>query len=168
MSQGGFVSLRAALSAPERVKAIAFIDSQAGTENPDSRPIYEAMAQNWVTDGPSEDSAETVAQIIIGPGDHSAWKEKWVARPKEDIELIFRALMDRDDLWERVPEVTCPTLVIHGDADAAISMDKAERLSSLLPGSEGLIAIGGGSHAANMTHPDEVTAALAGFLERHA
>src|SRR3984893_13871949 len=38
MSQGGFLSLPVALTAPERVKALALIDTQAGTEDPAARP----------------------------------------------------------------------------------------------------------------------------------
>src|SRR5580704_5824578 len=38
MSQGGFLSLRAALLAPDRVRALVLIDSQAGTELEASRP----------------------------------------------------------------------------------------------------------------------------------
>src|SRR5580704_4940145 len=34
MSQGGFLSLRAALTAPDRVRALVLIDSQAGQEDP--------------------------------------------------------------------------------------------------------------------------------------
>ena len=34
MSQGGFLSLRAALTAPDRVRALVLIDSQAGLEDP--------------------------------------------------------------------------------------------------------------------------------------
>ena len=34
MSQGGFLSLRAALTAPERVRALVLIDTQAGVEDP--------------------------------------------------------------------------------------------------------------------------------------
>src|SRR5579863_6410899 len=43
MSQGGFISLRAALLAPERVTGLVLIDTQAGTEDPDHLPGYEAM-----------------------------------------------------------------------------------------------------------------------------
>ena len=38
MSQGGFLSLRAALLAPERVRALILIDSQAGQEDPAAAP----------------------------------------------------------------------------------------------------------------------------------
>ena len=38
MSQGGFISLRAALKAPERVRGLILIDSQAGLEDPAAVP----------------------------------------------------------------------------------------------------------------------------------
>src|SRR5215469_16926930 len=41
MSQGGFLSLRAALLAPQRVRALVLIDSQAGQEDPAVAPAYE-------------------------------------------------------------------------------------------------------------------------------
>src|SRR5918996_5667733 len=40
MSQGGFLSTRAALKNPDRIAALAFIDSQAGLEDPDKAPVY--------------------------------------------------------------------------------------------------------------------------------
>src|SRR5437016_5745056 len=69
MSQGGFLSMRAALRAPDRVRGLALIDSQAGPEPPEALPLYEAMADEWVANGPSDELAETIAGIILGPAD---------------------------------------------------------------------------------------------------
>src|SRR6516225_6439653 len=52
MSQGGFLSLRAAMLAPRRVRGLILIDSQAGTEAEDSRPGYEQLHQMWLDQGP--------------------------------------------------------------------------------------------------------------------
>ena len=52
MSQGGFLSLRAALTAPDRVRALVLIDSQAGQEDPAIAPAYEEMHQAWLDNGP--------------------------------------------------------------------------------------------------------------------
>lgn len=41
MSQGGFLSLRAALLAPERVRGLILIDGQAGPKDEANRPGYE-------------------------------------------------------------------------------------------------------------------------------
>lgn len=169
MSQGGFIGLRAALIAPQRVVALALIDSQAGTEPEDARPLYEAMAEDWTTNGPSDALAEAVAALIMSPGyDHSSWVAKWQSRPPEALLIPFRTLMDRDDLWDRLGEVTVPAIVFHGEADASIPMDKAERLAKELPGCEALVRIPGAGHASNLSHPDEVNGPLADFVRRHA
>ena len=69
MSQGGFLSLRAALLAPERVRGLAFLDSQAGPEDPAMRPAYDALFQLWVENGVTEDVSTMVAATILGDAD---------------------------------------------------------------------------------------------------
>jgi pimeloyl-ACP methyl ester carboxylesterase len=169
MSQGGFLSMRAALRAPERVRGLGLIDTQAGVEAEEARPLFEGMSVDWSTNGPSDALTDAVAGIIMSPGyDHSAWVAKWQAMPREGILVPFRTLMDRDDITDRVPEIVAPTIIIHGEADAAIPMEKAEYLESALPNCEGLVRVAGAGHAANLSHPDEVNAPLAEFLRRHA
>jgi hypothetical protein len=50
----------------------------------------------------------------------------------------------------------------------SISLDKAEILSHGLVGCEELIVVRGGSHASNLTHPDEINGPPTGVLRRHA
>jgi pimeloyl-ACP methyl ester carboxylesterase len=64
---------------------------------------------------------------------------------------------------DRLGEITAPALVVHGTADAAISMDKAEALVAGLANAE-LLVVEGGTHSANLTHPAEVNAAIQRFL----
>ena len=68
MSQGGFISLRAAMLAPQRVRALVLIDSQAGQEDPAVAPGYEQLDQTWLEHGP-EPVQDIVASIILGPPD---------------------------------------------------------------------------------------------------
>ncbi|HEY5025589.1 MAG TPA: alpha/beta hydrolase [Acidimicrobiales bacterium] len=168
MSQGGFISLRAALRAPERVLGLGLIDTDAGVEPEDTKPAYEAMNTEWMTNGPSDAITSVVASIIMSPGyDYSPWVAKWKAAPQEALLQPFRTLMDRDDIWDRVPHIVASAIVFHGEEDAAFPMDRAERLAKELPHCEGLIRIAGAGHASNLSHPDEVNAPLRDFLERH-
>jgi pimeloyl-ACP methyl ester carboxylesterase len=168
MSQGGFLSLRAALLAPDRVRGLALIDTQAGVESEAARPAYEAMAQQWATEGPAEPLAEAVASIIMSPGyDHSAWVAKWRARPPESILEPFSTLMGRDDLGPRLGEITCPAIVFHGDADAAIPMEEAERLQRELGNCVELVRVAGAGHAATLSHPHQVNGPLGDFLRKY-
>ena len=167
MSQGGFLSLRAALQAPGRVRALVLIDSQAGLENPDVAPAYEQLEQTWLEHGP-EPVQDVVATIILGPPDgpvdYQPWFAKWAAADREELRLAFRCLMDRDDITSRLGEISCPALILHGTADAAIPMERAEAVRSGLAGPVTLVAVEGGSHASNLSNPGDVNDAMLKFL----
>jgi pimeloyl-ACP methyl ester carboxylesterase len=168
MSQGGFLSMRAALRAPERVLGLGLIDTQSGVEAEEVRPAYDAMTDEWSTNGPSDELAGAVAGIIMSPGyDHAAWIAKWQASPKEAIVIPYRTLIDRDDITDRLGEITAPAIIFHGEADAAIPMEKAEQLQRDLQKCDELVRIPGAGHAANLSHPDEVNGPLRDFLRRH-
>jgi pimeloyl-ACP methyl ester carboxylesterase len=163
MSQGGFVSLRAALLAPDRVRGLILIDTQAGREDPAVASAYEQMYEVWHEQGPGP-VQEVVSSIILGPGQWGDWYTKWAATGIEQVTPAFRCLMDRDDITGRLGEIDCPALIVHGSADAAIPLAKAEELRDGLAGPTRLVVIEGGTHASNMSHPAEVSAEMLTFL----
>lgn len=169
MSQGGFLSLRAALRAPQRVKALVLMDTQAGVEAEEARPLYQAMHDQWVSQGPDDELAGAVASLILGPGyDAAPWIAKWKAVPKEQLTLPFNCLMDRDDLSDRLAEIGAPAIIFHGEEDASISMELAQSLQTGLPNCVGLIRVPGAGHAANLSHPEVVNGPLRDFLRTYA
>jgi len=163
MSQGGFVSLRAALLAPDRVRALILIDTQAGLEDPAVAGAYEQLHEVWREQGPGP-VQDVVSSIIMGPGQWDDWYAKWAAAGLEDVTPAFRCLMDRDDITGRLGEIDCPALIVHGSADAAIPLAKAEELRDRLGGPVRLAVIDGGTHASNVSHPVEVSAEMLAFL----
>jgi pimeloyl-ACP methyl ester carboxylesterase len=164
MSQGGFVALRAALKAPERVRALILMGTQAGLEDPANVPVYQGMLDDWVTNGPQDELAAIVADIIIArPDENERWIARWKARPKELVREPGRTLLERDDITDRLGEIEVPALVIHGTEDTAIPMERAEALAHGLAGAGAVVKVPG-AHAANLTHPDAVNAAIGEFL----
>jgi 3-oxoadipate enol-lactonase len=111
---------------------------------------------------------DVVASIILGPPDgtvdYAPWFAKWAAWDASDLRIAFRCLLDRDDITDRLGEINCPTLIVHGTADAAIPLAGAETLRAGLAGPVTLVTVDGGTHAANMSHPDVVNAAITDFL----
>ncbi len=164
MSQGGFLSLRVALSAPDRVRGLILLDTQAGVDDAETKEGNDAMNHVWLTDGPESGLADVVAAIIIDDEAHSpAWIAKWIARPKEAFREPYQCLTTRDDITDRLNEIPCPAVIVHGADDTAITMDRAEILAAGLTGCPGVIQVGG-AHAANLTNPEPVNAALVDFL----
>jgi 3-oxoadipate enol-lactonase len=163
MSQGGFLSMRAALLAPERAEALILIDTQAGPEDPAAAEGYELLEATWLEQGPAP-VQELVASIILGPGQWDDWFATWAAEDPAQLTLAFRCLMDRDDITGRLGEIDCPALVVHGTADAAIPLALAQELCDGLGGAASLVPVDGAGHASSLTHPAQVNPALLGFL----
>lgn len=169
MSQGGYLSLRAALTAPERVRALVLMDTQLGPEDAEKAAGYHALIDAWTAPGgPPQEVLDTVGQIILGPGwsGTPAWQERWRRMPMDRVRQVFATLVGReDDVAGRVAELTMPTLVVHGSDDLAIDAGIARAFAQTLPDAE-LVVVEGAGHAANLTHPDPVNAALMPFLAR--
>jgi pimeloyl-ACP methyl ester carboxylesterase len=165
MSQGGFLSLRAALTAPERVRALVLIDTQSGVEDPERLPGYRQMQETWLEHGPVDELAQTIANLIIGdPILNEVWIAKWRQLPRETLREPGNCLFDRDDVTDRLNEIECPAIVFHGTADQSIEIEKADQLCAGLSGCTGVVRVEDGPHASNLTHPDAVNGPLLDFL----
>jgi pimeloyl-ACP methyl ester carboxylesterase len=167
MSQGGFLSMRAAIAHPDRVRAIVLLDSSADPDDDEMNDGNRAMV-HVLTAGTPEARARVwhvVAGVLLGDDALSAhWIPRWDTIDDAQLTLAGECLVGRDDLTPQLGEIACPVLSIHGTDDQPIAMERAEALAAALPDSRGLLRIEGGSHAANLTHPSEVNAALADFL----
>lgn len=168
MSQGGYLSLRAALAFPERVRALVLIDSAADVDDPETIAGYRAMF-GAVQHGSDEERAgifTTVAGMILGDDALSAtWVPRWLAMDPDTVATAGEALLERDDISDRLGEITCPVLVVHGTDDQAIDLSRAEALCAALLDCRGLIRVEGAAHAPNLTHPEVVNPALRQFLD---
>ncbi len=165
MSQGGYLSLRAALKHPELVRALVLIDTQAMPEDKSKMPGYVQLMAMWAGMGLNDQIASTIEHIILGDGWAGAaeWKAKWATWLPFNLLKAFETLGSRDDISEAIRNIRVPALVIHGTNDIAITLDRAQAMAQALPDSR-LVLIEGGGHAANLTHPDQVNPAIEGFL----
>jgi non-heme chloroperoxidase len=94
-----------------------------------------------------------------------AWQASWnlavTASATATVACIGTWTTDfRDDL----PKIDVPVLVIHGDADQVLPLDKtATRLPGLINDTH-LVVVEGGPHAIPWTHAGQVNTALLDFL----
>ena len=166
MSQGGFLSLRCALTHPQIVRALILIDTQAGVEDPTRLEGHMQLANTWAEHGLSDDVAAIIEGIILGDGwsGAPAWKAKWKTIAKVNMLGCMDTLATRDDVTGKLGQIKVPALVVHGDADAAIELELGRALAKGLANAQ-LVVVPGGGHAANLTHPAVVNPAIEAFLD---
>ena len=167
-SQGGFIGLRLALLAPDRITALAVLGTSAAPEDPQVAEAYRGLGALWATQGPTDQLVDMVATICTGTMDSSAWKIKLRALPADRVTLLMEALVGRDGVLDRLGEISCPTLVLHGSADGAYPVERAEEIVEAVPKAEPLVLVDGGAHFLSLTDPDAVNPPLREFLTANA
>lgn len=165
MSQGGYLTLRTALAHPEVVRGLILIDTQSGKEPEERMPYYQELVERWTTQGLDDELAGQLEAILLGEGYAGAepWKERWKRVSVPNLLQIFNTVASREDISDRMGEITAPTLVIQGERDATIPMERAQQLADAIPNAE-LVVIPDAAHAPNLTHPDAVNPHIERFL----
>ena len=171
-SQGGFVGMRMALLAPERVSALAVLGTSANAQDAEIAAGYLQMGEIWAAKGGTPELVETMVAICLGSRApqpvQDAWRAAWAQVPGDRVLANIRPLVDRDSLVDRLPEIRCPTLVLHGSADAAYPVAHGQQIVDRVPGAEPLVLVEGGGHFLSLTDADEVNPSLRAFLAEHA
>jgi 3-oxoadipate enol-lactonase len=164
LSQGGFLSMRAALLAPERVSSLVLLATRSGLDTPETIDNFRGLQAEWANNG-SDNVEETLKGVLLGPDvDPAVWVAKWKAMGRADLMHPLDALIGRDDITSKLGDLACPSLVIHGNADVAIDLEHGRRLAQDLPDCRNFCVIDAAGHAVNLTRPDEVSAEIAVFL----
>jgi len=166
-SMGGRIALQTALTHPERVARLILVSTTAGIEDPGERQARRA-------------DDERLADVIEREG-LEAFAERWAAQPLfagQPAELAAEARADRlrndasglaaalrglgtgamAPLWDRLPELTVPTIVLAGERDTKF-LAVGRRLAATLPEAE-FAAVPGAGHALHLEAPGVVAAAL--------
>jgi pimeloyl-ACP methyl ester carboxylesterase len=164
MSQGGFVAQRLALEYPERIRALILMSTKASAESEETKRATLALFDDWAANGPAAHAGAMAALLVSDPGLEAEWIAKWERQAPGRVREPIRALLERESVLDRVGEIRCPVLQIHGSADRSVTLDDANDLHAALPNVQELVALEGGRHAPNLTHPYAVTTAMRGFL----
>lgn len=165
MSQGGYVSLRAALRCPQKVQALVLIATHAGVEEENQKAVYAQILSAWLENSLTDEIAQGVSGFILGADKDLAvpWVKKWQTIDASTLCFNFKALADRDDLVPALSKLQMPALVIWGSEDSAISVEQARQLEAGIIHSQ-FMEVVGAAHSVNMTHADVVNTKIKTFL----
>lgn len=88
---------------------------------------------------------------------------------RERIRMAAINLSDRDGLHNRLSDVVCPVLWLHGTVDAVYSVANAEQEIKLFTNSPDarLQTVENGQHFLSFSHPKDVDQALIDFVGKY-
>jgi pimeloyl-ACP methyl ester carboxylesterase len=91
------------------------------------------------------------------------WRKKFVEEDPARMHAMSRAVFDRPDVTHLLREVRVPAIVIHGEDDIAIPMERGEELSKAL--SAPMHRIPAAGHASVHERPEIVAPVIREFVE---
>jgi 3-oxoadipate enol-lactonase len=172
-SMGGMIAQELALTCPDRVRSLLLLSTCAKT---DARA--KMINQSWGQLASRLD-AETLSQIIL-PWIHTRAFFETPGAVEQLIEHFLsypyppspQALHGQSmaicgfDVWNRLGEIDCPTLVLTGREDLLFPPEVTEQLAKGIRGAEPVV-IDGTGHGLLVESPDTVANAMLDFLSRH-
>lgn len=169
-SIGGFLSLRAALRHPQRVRALIIVDSDAGAERTGKRLQYRALAFGISTFG-WRSVLSQIKPIMFGPTTRredpnlvDEWSTKFQQLDRPSIVQGIKAITGRDDLLPLLGDISAPTLVVVGEEDKPLPPSRARLISEGIPNAE-LEIIEEAGHLSPLEQPERFNTALVTFLD---
>jgi 3-oxoadipate enol-lactonase len=167
-SMGGYVALEIARRRPDRLRALALVDTRASADDEAARAKRDEAIATVRASGVGA-IADAMRPRLLSPRSLSNRDlvervDRIMKRQKpETVEGDLTAMRDRPDARERLREIAIPTLVVVGEEDALTPPADSEAMAAAIPGSR-LFRVGGAGHLSPMERPGAVAAALGDFF----
>ena len=174
MSVGGFMALEFALAYPERLSGLILIAATSKDYTAEEREAYHRQFDKLDIHGMvPRDFAEWVAPFCFGettlkrnPALAENWVDRWATTvPARAVLYQGRSWLDKEDITGRLAAVRVPALVIHGEEDVPLPIERAASMADALPDAT-FARVAHAGHSVNLEQPAIVNAAIARFLGR--
>ncbi len=172
LSWGGMVAMRLALQHPQRVRALALLDTNAEAEDRLRIAKYRAFISFGKRFGVPKVLADAqLAPIYFAAGTRTREPElveRWVRTlngyPREGMARASKAVVvQRKDISSRLGSIRVPTLVLCGREDRATEPAHSERIARAIQGAK-LAYIENAGHMTPLEQPRAVNDALVPFV----
>jgi pimeloyl-ACP methyl ester carboxylesterase len=168
LSMGGYISFEILRQAPQRVVKLALLDTTARADTPEALAARRAQIAQVAAGGLAEVADAQFMRLV-----HPARREdvglrelnRLMARDvgSEGFVRQQTAIVGRVDSRPMLKDITCPTLVLVGEADTLTPPERAAEMAAGIRGAR-LVTVAESGHLSTIEQPDAVTAALIEWL----
>ncbi len=174
-SMGGQIALKLCGANPDRVKQLILVDSTprfvAGNNWAHGLPDAQIEAMSRSLKGDYLTTMGNFFALMFTGENLSDDRHHQLAKmtahagclPKPEVALASLETLRNSDLRTHLKNITCPTLIMHGDQDAIILPSAGQYLSENIADAR-LFMCPGISHAPFLSHPEEVFKTWREFL----
>ncbi|MCJ1452974.1 hypothetical protein MMC28_003319 [Mycoblastus sanguinarius] len=191
-SQGGWITVRMALLAPEKIEGIIPLGTSLDYESERTRSLgcwngpadltgsIDAWTTNKVTPNfePDDGFCNFLIDIGFGKNCDSSVRDFWKKTIKSNYQgdegrrrarMAAINLRERDGLHGRLSDIRCPVMWLHGTSDVVYSIANAEQEIKMFVNSPDtkLVTVKDGQHFLSASHPQEVDNALIEFVGKN-
>jgi 3-oxoadipate enol-lactonase len=167
-SMGGYAALALMKRRPEKVRALALVDTRAGADDEAGR-VKRDEAIAVVRAGGVAPIAQAMIGKLLSPeglkrADLVERANRIMTRQKpETVAADLAAMRGRADQTASLSSIAVPTLVVVGELDTLTPPSESQAITAAIPGAR-LIVVPGAGHLAPMERPRAVAAALSEFF----
>ena len=169
ISMGGMIAQEFVLQYPQRVRSLILGCTAAG--GPTALPADPEAALMLVSrsEMAPEEAARAAVPFVYDPGtpeerieEDLAVRRPWFPRPEAYNAQLQGILMWES--YERLGQIRCPTLVLHGESDLLVPVGNARLIAEKIPGAK-LVVLPHAGHIFTTDQPDQAHRAILDFLE---
>ena len=169
LSMGGFIAMEIVKQAPERVRRLALLDTNARADTPErseNRRGLIAMAET----GRFAAVIDILFPVFVHRQRHGDAALKAIVRTMAEetgIEAFVRqqnALIDRVDARPWLKSIVCPTLVLVGDGDLQTPPELSQEIVDSIHSAK-LVVVPDCGHLSTLEQPEAVNKALLDWLD---
>lgn len=169
LSMGGMVALQLAADAPRLVKSLVVVNSMADVKMDSWRDAWFYVSRRMAVQvlGMRRVGQIIANRLFVKPDQEDLRREfiqRWAENDKDAYLGSMDAIMGWS-VWDRLPQITHPTLIVSSDEDYTPVTEK-NRIVARMPNAE-LAVVTDARHALPVERPQEFNALVEDFLQNH-
>ena len=158
-SMGGYVALAFARAYPARVRGLGLVSSQALADAPDRKDGRYKTAAEVAERGVGIVAEAMTPMLSVDVRVQAFVRDLINKQTSMGVVGALKAMAERPDSADLLPAFRFPVVLVHGDADALIPLERAREVASVVSQAK-LFVLHGAGHMPMMEFPHETAEAL--------
>lgn len=158
-SMGGYVALAFAKAFPARVRGLGLVSSQVLADPPDRKEGRYKSAADVAEKGVAVVADAMAPKLTADPRLKGLARDLIMKQSPDGVMGALKAMAEREDATEMIRGFQLPVVLVHGDADALIPIDRAREVEAAVLQAR-MFALEGVGHLPMMEAPRQTADAL--------